>query len=142
LTSLCEVRVLATEAATDLKRHNDLLTVARVCQLSHWIEGSILKSGNIWSMNVRLVSVEDGSCIWASTFRVRDSKLLCDCSDVAVQIARQVKLHWVPIVENPDMLREDVGVLYRYASAIPIRCCVVPSMRDPANNEQIACFAT
>ena len=97
ITKLSNVRQIVVRPTSSILKYKstgeDLFNVGRTMKVDAVLEGTLQKAGDRFRITVRLISIQGGTTVWASTFDEKSTDLLAMQDSISEQVARALSLN-------------------------------------------------
>ena len=117
LAKIPELRVISRTSSFSYKDKNETLeTIGKELDVSHILEGSVRKSGNIVRITAQLIKVADGSHLWSETYD-RDMEDVFKIQDeIAAVVIEQLKIKLLGDLAKTTEVNPEAYSLYLQAN--------------------------
>ena len=112
LTQVDELHVIArTSSFSRQVRGADIASVQQLLNVSHVLEGSVRKSGNIVRVSVQLINADSGERVWTQDYERELGHILAMQDEIASEVLNRLVAHLrVEVPESPGSNAEAYGL--------------------------------
>lgn len=117
LAKIPELRVISRTSSFSYKGKNETLeTIGRELNVTHILEGSVRKSGNLLRITAQLIKVDDGSNLWSETFDRGMEDILKIQDEIAEVVIKQLKIKLLGEIKKTTEVDPEAYSLYLQAN--------------------------